>query len=123
VAPVVRLKNDRALSNYRKQRLAVFYVIPPGFGRPVRREFGQAVCAVDILAENSKEPIGLLVRYSRTKAGENLRIGKVGQSGHFQEIVYRFPGNGQQESQSYPAQQIALGLIATARRAERYLEE
>ena len=72
------LENDRPLSSDRKQRFAVLYVIPPGFGRPVRRKFGQAVDPqVNISAENLKEPIGL-ARRSRTKAGENLRIWEVG---------------------------------------------
>jgi hypothetical protein len=84
------LKNDRTLSSDQKQRLAVFNVIPPGFDRPVTRKFGQAIFPVNILAENPKEPIGLLVRYSRTKAGENLRIWKVSQRGHLRQLCIRY---------------------------------
>ena len=66
------LENNRSLSSDRKQRFAVLYVIPPGFGRPVRRKFGQAIDPrVRISAENPEEPIGL-ARRRRAKTGENL---------------------------------------------------
>jgi hypothetical protein len=79
ISPLGRLlENDRALSSDGNQRCAVLDVDPPGLRRPVRRTFRQAVDPrLNISAENLKEPI-MLARRSRTKAGESLRIWKVG---------------------------------------------